>query len=62
MLNVSDPVAPSYPPISTQRETGNRRVFQVPGLGPQVSGTGVQAQVRVPGKIQILNLYPNPNT
>jgi len=29
---------------------------------PQVSGTGVQVQVRVPGKVQILNLYPNPNT
>jgi hypothetical protein len=52
-----------------QRETGNRNVtcghhthLQVPGLGSQVSGTGVQAQVRVPGEIQILNLYPNLKT
>ena len=36
--------------------------FQVPGLGPQVSGSGVQVQVRVPGEIHILNLYPNLNT
>jgi hypothetical protein len=33
--------------------------FLVPGLGPQVSGTGYQVQVRVPGKTQVLNLYPN---
>jgi len=38
------------------------RHFQVPGLGPQVSGTGYQVQVRVQGEIQILNLYPNLNT
>ena len=35
-----------------QRETGNRRIswghfFQVSGLGPRVSGSGVQVQVRV---------------
>jgi hypothetical protein len=36
--------------------------LQVPGLGPQVSGTGYQVQVRVQGEIQILNLYPNLNT
>ena len=36
--------------------------FQVSGLGPQVSGTGYQVQVRARDKIQILNLYPNPNT
>ncbi len=36
--------------------------FQVPGLGPQVSGAGYQVQVRVRGKIQVLNLYPNLNT
>ncbi|MEY3813161.1 MAG: hypothetical protein RI910_614 [Verrucomicrobiota bacterium] len=36
--------------------------FQVPGLGPQVSGTGYQVQVRVRGNIQILNLYPYLNT
>ena len=35
--------------------------FQVPGLGPQVSGAGYQVQVRVRGKIQILNLYPYLN-
>jgi hypothetical protein len=35
------------------------RHLQVPGLGPQVSGTGFQVQVQVPGEIQILN--PNPN-
>ena len=38
------------------------RYSRVPGLGPQVSGTGYQVQVRVRGKIQILNLYPNLNT
>jgi hypothetical protein len=38
------------------------RQFQVPGLGPQVSGTGYQVQVRVRGNIQILNLYPYLNT
>ena len=38
------------------------RHFQVPGLGPQVSGTGYQVQVQVRGEIQILNLYPNLNT
>ena len=37
------------------------RHLQVPGLGPQVSGTGVQVQVPGPGQIQIPNLYPNPN-
>ena len=36
--------------------------FWVAGLGPQVSGTGYLAQVRVRGKIQVLNLYPNLNT
>ena len=36
--------------------------FQVSGLGPQVSGTGYQVQVRVRVKIVILNLYPNLNT
>jgi|GEM_PF-3209811 len=35
---------------------------QVPGLGHQVSGTGCQVQVRVRGKVQLLNLYPNLNT
>jgi len=35
---------------------------RVPGLGPQVSGTGYQGQVRVRGKLQILNLYPYLNT
>jgi hypothetical protein len=35
--------------------------LRVPGLGPQVSGTGYQVQVRVRGKIQVLNLYPNLN-
>jgi len=30
--------------------------FRVPGLGPQVSGTGCQVQVRVRVKIVILNL------
>jgi len=40
------------------------RHIQVPGLGPQVSGTGyqVQVRVRVRGKLQILNLYPYLNT
>ena len=38
------------------------RYSRVPGLGPQVSGTGYQVQVRVRGKIQILNLYLNLNT
>jgi len=33
--------------------------FRVPGLSPQVSGTGYQVQVRVRGKVQVLNLYPN---
>jgi hypothetical protein len=32
--------------------------FLVPGLGPQVSGTGYQVQVRVQGEIQ----NPNLNT
>ncbi len=36
--------------------------FRVPGLSPQVSGTGYQVQVRVRGKVQVLNLYPNLNT
>ena len=36
--------------------------FRVTGLSPQVSGTGYQVQVRVSGRIQILNLYPNPKT
>ena len=36
--------------------------FRVPGLSPQVSGTGYQEQVRVRGKVQVLNLYPNLNT
>ena len=36
--------------------------FRVSGLGLQVSGAGYQVQVRVRGKIPILNLYPNPNT
>ena len=39
-----------------------KRHFQVPGLSPQVSGTGYQVQVRVRGKVQVLNLYPNLNT
>ena len=47
MLNVSDPVASSYPPIPHKRETRNREVFRIPGLGPQVSGAGYQVQVRV---------------
>ena len=34
--------------------------FRVSVLGPQVSGTGYQVQVR--GKVQVLNLYPNLNT
>jgi len=36
--------------------------FRVTGLGLQVSGAGYQGQVRVRGKIQIPNLYPNLNT
>ena len=36
--------------------------FQVPGLGPQVSGVGYQVQLRVRGIIQVLDLYPNLNT
>jgi hypothetical protein len=32
------------------------------GLSPQVSGAGFQVQVRVPGEMQILNLYPDLNT
>ena len=39
-----------------------KRHFRVPGLGPQVSGTGYQVQVRVRGKTQALNLYPNLHT
>jgi hypothetical protein len=35
---------------------------QVPGLGPRVSGSGYQVQVRVRGNIQVLNLYPNLHT
>ena len=38
---------------------------QVPGLGPQVSGTGNRAQVQVPGirsRLQIPYPYPNLNT
>jgi len=35
---------------------------RVPGLSTQVSGTGYQVQVRVRGKVQVLNLYPNLNT
>jgi hypothetical protein len=35
------------------------RHFRVPGLSPQVSGTGYQVQLLVRGKIKILNLYPN---
>jgi hypothetical protein len=38
------------------------RYFQVPGLGPRVSGSGDQLQVLVRGKIQVLNLYPNLRT
>ncbi len=38
------------------------RHLQVPGLGPQVSGTGFQVQVQVPGEIPNLNLYPNLKT
>ena len=38
------------------------RHFQVPGLGPRVSGSGDQLQVLVRGKIQVLNLYPNLRT
>ncbi len=38
------------------------RNLQVTGLGPQVSGAGFQVQVRVPGEIQNLNLYPNLKT
>jgi hypothetical protein len=48
-----------------QRLTGpvspTKRHFRVPGLSPQVSGTGYQVQVRVRGKVQVLNLYPNLN-
>ena len=39
--------------LPTQRETGNRNItcghdsFQVPGLGPQVSGSGIQHLVQV---------------
>ena len=36
--------------------------FRVSGLGPRVSGTGYQVQVRVPGEMQILNLFPNLKT
>jgi hypothetical protein len=36
--------------------------FRVSGLGPQVSGTGYQVQVRVLGEIHVPNLYPNLNT
>jgi len=39
-----------------------KRQFQVPGLGPQVSGAGNQVQVRVRGDIQIPNLYLYLNT
>jgi hypothetical protein len=38
------------------------RQSRVPGLGHQVSGTGYQVQVRAPGEMQFLNLYPNLNT
>ena len=38
------------------------RHFQVPGLGPRVSGSGDQLQVMVRGKIQVLNLDPNLRT
>jgi hypothetical protein len=52
-----------------QRETGNRKVScgqyphsQVPGLGPQVSGTGVQVQVRVPGEFRSRTWLPTAET
>jgi hypothetical protein len=38
------------------------RHLQVLRLGPRVSGAGYQVQGRVPGEMQILNLYPNLNT
>ena len=49
-------------PRSTAADRAGRpyqRHFRVPGLSPQVSGTGYQVQVRVRGKVQVLNLYPN---
>ena len=52
-----------------QRETGNRNIScghhthsQVTGLGPQVSGTGVQVQVRVPGKFRSRTWLPTAET
>ncbi len=46
-------------PVQRCKREGN---LQVTGLGPQVSGTGFQLQVRVPEVIQNLNLYPNLKT